>query len=415
MGHNPNLDNDWGGVDWLTAHLEQWATAISLGRPIIAHDESGVLVELLTDGSADKPEPITSGTPEGNKPRSNCGPFHHLLGELVAETFAAEVRIVPNLSTWSPYCLEVRFKYARVPPRQSKSDGRTASSESADPPLVLPVSAAERFIYVRVNQDGSGVDNREVRSFRRALGGYLDPDRLDDPVVDLSGDSSVRDITWQTGTVPRSRCIYWNDECPSEDLRAQLLIALAQLAVIQVDERLTGELGRYLRKNFGTSIRWAVKRHRLTGKQVAERACAQILQNYSFPEHPHGFRLYVKRVLRWPPGAGEAEYQPDFDAGKESYTIPEAAHHLAVSRDTLYRLIRHEKLHAQPGDDELIRIPRAELLKVAAYRLERLRRKREREELQDQQAKSPEAARKAVYRSKGRLPSIGPSTKDTVR
>ena len=418
MGPSPNLDKDWEGVDWLASHLEEWATAISLRRRIIARDETGVIVELLTDGRPDKPEPSTSRKPEGNEPRPTRVPFHHLLGERVAETFAAEVRIIPGLNTRFPYCLEVRFRYARIPPRYGNRDRRAVPSEAANPPLVLPVSAAERVIYVRVNQDGSGVENRDVRSIRRAVGGYLDPDRLDDPVFDLSGGSSVRDITWHLGTVTRSRGIYWNRECRSEDLRAQLLIAMAQLGVIQVDERLTREFEGYLRRTFGTSIKWAARKCELTPTQVAELACAHTLEHYSFPEHPHGFRMYVRKILRRLPGSGGSEYERQFDAfdaAKESYTVPEAAFQLQVSTDTLYRLIRHEKLHAQPGDDELKRIPRAELLKVAAYRLERLKRKRERAELQDQQGKSPEAARKAIYRSRGRLPSIGTSTEDPVR
>jgi len=407
MGHEPDFHKDWDGVEWLASKLREWATEISLGRRITAHDERGGVVELLTDGSADKLEPITSDTPEGNKPRSACRPFHHLLGELVAETFAAEVRIVPNLNTRFPYCLEVRFKYARIPPRYGNRDRRTVPSDAANPPLVLPVSAAERFLYVRVNQDGSGVENRNVRSIRRALGGYLEPDRLDDPVIDLSGDSSVRGITWQTGTVPRSRGIYWNRDCPSEDLRAQLMIAMAQLGVIRVDERLTREFEGYLRRNFWPSIKWAARKCDLTPKQVVELACAHILKHYSFPEHPHGFRLYVKRVLRWPPGTGEAEFQPDFDARKKSYTVPEAAFHLEISKDILYRLIREGKIHVQRGDDGLIRMPWAEFRKVGACRVERLKLKTEREELQNQHGKSYEAARKAVYRKKGRIPRIG--------
>ena len=415
MGHRPNLDNDWEGVNWLASRLEEWARAISLGHPIIAHDEWGVLHQLLTDGDADKPEPIILDASGASRPRAASRPFHDLLGEVVAETYWAEVRIVPNLNAKSPHCLEVRFKYARVPPRYSKGDPQNAAGNAVNPLLVLPVSAAERVIFVRVEQEGSGVDKSKVRSFRRALGGYLDPDRLDDPVVDLSGDSSVRDITWQTGSVPRSRGIYWNEECPSADLRAQLLIAMAQLVVIDVDERLTREFETYLRKNFGTSIKWAARKCDLTPKQVVELACAHMLKHFSFPEHPHGFRMYVKKILRRLPGADGPEFQPTYDRTTESYMVPEAAFQLQVSKDTLYRLIRQERIRGQRGDDGLIRIPRAEVLKVTAYRIEKVQRKEECREFQDQEGKSPEAARKAVYRSRGRLPSIGTSTKDTVR
>jgi excisionase family DNA binding protein len=401
-------DEDWEGVDWLASKLKEWATAISLHHPIITHDEHGGLFQLLTDGGADKPEPIILDVPGANKPRSAGRPFHNLLGNVVAETYHAEVRIVPNLNASSPHCLEVRFKYARVPPRHGKSDGGTASDESANPLLVLPVSAAERLIFVRVDQDGSGVDKREVRSFRRALGGYLDPNCVDAPVLNLSGDVGGPEITWQLGTVPRSRGIYWNEKCHGEDLRPQLLIALAQLGVIQVDERVTVQLERYLRKNFWTSIRWGVKRSGLTGKQVTERACAHILQRYSFPEHPHAFRMYVKRVLCWAAGSSESEYRPQIDTGKEIYTVPEAAATLRVSKDTLYRFIRQKKIHVQ-RDDGLISIPRDEFLKLAVYRRERVERRILRRELQDQQEKSPEAARKAVYRMRGRLDLPGDS------
>ncbi len=228
-------------------------------------------------------------------------------------------------------------------------------------------------------------------------------------MVNLSGDSSPPQIAWQLETVPRSRDICWNENCPSEDLRAQLLIALAQLGVMQVDECLTRELERYLRKNFGSSIKWAVKKHRLTGKQVAERACAEILENYSFAEHPHGFRLYIKQALRWSPGSGEAEYEPQIDTAKESYTVPEAAFHLRVSKDVIYRLIRDGKIAAQPDSDGLMRLPHGELIKVAAYQLEKLKRKKEQEELQNEHNKSYEAARKAVYRKRGRLSLPGDS------
>ena len=408
MGQRLDVCKDWEGLDWLASQLKVWATEISSGHPIIAHDEGGGLFQLLTDGGADKPAPIILDAPGANKPRSAGRPFHNLLGNVVAETYHAEVRIVPNLNASSPHCLEVLFKYARVPPRHGKRDGGTASGKSAIPPLVLPVSAAERLIFVRMNQDSSGVDNREVRSFRRDLGGYLDPDRLDAPVLNLSGDADALEIRWQLGTVPRSRGIYWNEKCPSEDLRPQLLIAMAQLGVIQVDERVTRELERYLRKNFGTSIKSAVKKYSLTAKEVAERSYAHILEHYSFPEHPHAFRMYVKRVLCWAAGSSESEYRPQIDTGKEIYTVPEAAATLRMSKDTLYRFIRQEKIHVQ-RDDGLISIPRDEFLKLAVYRRERVERRRLRRELQDQHEKSPEAARKTVYRMKGRLDLPGDS------
>ena len=398
---------DSEAVDWLASRLEEWATAISQGRPIFALDEGGILVQLLTDGGPDKQEPIVLDMPGANKPRSVCRPFHSLVGTVTGETFSAEVRIVPNFDPKSPYCIEVRFNHARAPQQPHKGDESTKSSESVDHPRILLVSTAERCIYLRVGHDGSGVDNRDVRSFRRALGGYLDPACLDAPKLNLTHEADGPEVTWQLETVPRSRSIYWNEECPSADLRAQLLIALAQLIVVPVDASLTRELERYLLRNFGTSIKWAVKRHRLMGEQVAERACAHILQNYSFPEHPHGFRLYVKLAIRWAPGPSEVEYQPVYDTAKESYTVPEAAFHLEVSKDVVYWLIRQERIHVQRDDAGLIRIPRGEFLKVAAYRLERLRRKRERKELQNQHGKSYEAARKAVYRMKGRIPRIG--------
>ena len=232
----------------------------------------------------------------------------------------------------------------------------------------MPVSAAERLIYVRVDQDSSGVDNREVRSFRRSLGGYLDPDCLDAPKVNLSRDSGLPEITWQLGTEPRRRGICWNEKCPTDDLRAQLLIALAQLGVVQVDESVTRELERYLRKNYGTSIKWTVKKYSLSAKQVAELACAHILEHYSFPEHPHAFRMYVKRILCWAAGSSESEYQPQIDTGKESYTVPEAAATLGMSKDTLYRFIGQKMIHFQRDDDGLISIPRNQFLRLAAYR-----------------------------------------------
>ena len=396
-------DKDWEGVDWLASQLKEWATAISLGHPIIAHDDRGVLFQLLTDGGMRNTEPTIVDAPEGNGPRSAGRPFHHLLGDVVAETYHAEVRIIPNLNVCYPYCLEVRFKYARVPPRHGNSGSGTASVETAIPPLVLPVSAAERLIYVRVDQDGSGVAKRDVRSVRRDLGGYLNPDLLDAPVLNLRGDAGAPDITWQLGSVQRSRGIYWNEKCRSADLRPQLLIALAQLGVVQVDERVVRELSCYLRKNFGISIKLAVNKCQLDAKEIAELACEHILRCYSFPEHPHGFRLYVKLVLRWSPGSGRADYQPEFDASRDSYTVPEAAFQLAVSKDILYRFIRQKRVQSWRSDDGLIRISRAEFLKIEDYQLKKRERMREVEDLRNQHGKSFDAARKAVYRRKGRL------------
>jgi hypothetical protein len=117
--------------------------------------------------------------------------------------------------------------------------------------------------------------------------------------------------------------------------------------------------------------------------------------------------MYVKKILRWLPGSGGSEYQPIYDRAKESYTILEAAYHLEMSKNILYRLIRQGKIHVQRGDDGLIRVPGTELPKVAACRLEKVQRKERCRKLQDQQGKSYEAARKAVYRMKGRIPRIG--------
>lgn len=206
MGHGLDVYKDWEAVDRLASCLEEWAKALSSSLPIQAYDEEGVFYELLTDGRSDKPAPriiSVTGPPPGQRPIS----IHAPLGSVVGKTFAAHARIGPNPNPTSPYCIEVCFDYARIP-------------GMADRPL-LPVSTAERCIYVRVDE-GLAANKGDVRPFRRALGGLLDPSSLDAPIIDLRPDVPEEDgpkVTWQLGMVERSD-IRWNEECPIQDRRA---------------------------------------------------------------------------------------------------------------------------------------------------------------------------------------------------
>ena len=86
-----------------------------------------------------------------------------------------------------------------------------------------------------------------------------------------------------------SRDIYFSPEMPSDDLRAQLIIALVQLRVLSEASEISAWLEKYLRR-----FRMPPCNDR---RSVRNIVAARLLMNWSYPEDFRAFRKYIKRII----------------------------------------------------------------------------------------------------------------------
>lgn len=249
-------------------------------------------------------------------------------------------------------------------------------------------------------------------------------------------------------SVHLGREIYWTEKIPGDDLKAQVVLALAQLGCLTPIPFARDGLAAYVRDTFRVPVPGGVpKNERQQAKAaVALLSADSILNRWSFPEDCRAFRKYVVATVRiaardyfrgsefsepylnfrrgnrdddcpngepsWDPREDEAgswrsslsALGPKPQELKDAMTVEQAAQYLNCSKGYIYRLIREGRIatNAAVGSRKLLREVVARLKEVLAVRRDRQRKCKELET----SGKSLHAARKAILRDLGSAPKI---------
>ena len=96
-----------------------------------------------------------------------------------------------------------------------------------------------------------------------------------------------------------SREIYWTPAIPAEDLRAQVVLALAQLGCIPPIPTGRNLLVHYINHKFRIPIRGLTSSERKQAREaISFWSADEVLNHWSFPEDCRAFRKYVKTRVR---------------------------------------------------------------------------------------------------------------------
>jgi excisionase family DNA binding protein len=228
------------------------------------------------------------------------------------------------------------------------------------------------------------------------------------------------------GLAQLSRIIYWNQQVPVKDIRAQILIALIQLKLVS-DARFSRDLAKYVQ-----SIRKGVSR------DIAWDVTGELLQHWSFPEDFRAFRKYVSTRLRLALRKilvlqaeesliraedlhreirnAESEFEPDDEKGNLEYsrksnapflriadwmTVDDAAFLLGISSSYIFKLIRRGALNKDLRGRR-VKIRKEDIEDIS----KKLTAKKSRQEHQSKLIAAGikyETARKRIYRKLGPL------------
>jgi hypothetical protein len=277
----------------------------------------------------------------------------------------------------------------------------------------------ERFLYLRHDQATRRLEY--PRTWRSLGGSHLRR-------------SHRRKLTF----MELSRDIYWNPKAPSADLRAQVVIVLDQFGLISRRASLRW-LNTYLgqfRVPLGTVGSSANARENVR-KSIRWSTAAHLLDQWCYPEDGRAFRRYVTNRIRLETRAynhtsstfsldneslnrlRQAEdsplqkthsYRSSDDLAQTIGTgnavrvsVSRAAEILGWTRAYLYRLIHQGKVNVTSGKPQSITSD--EIRRLAEIRILKERRGAEEKALQES-GKTPEAARKAIYRKYGRCPGL---------
>jgi hypothetical protein len=228
------------------------------------------------------------------------------------------------------------------------------------------------------------------------------------------------------GLAQLSRIIYWNQQVPAKDIRAQILIALVQLELVS-DARFSRDLAKYVQ-----SVRKGVSR------DIAWDVASELVQHWSFPEDFRAFRKYLSTRLRLALRkfhvlqAEESLIQPEdlhreirnaefeFEAADEKenleysrksnapflriadwIAVDDAVSLLGISPSYIYKLIKRGAIKKDVSSGK-IKIPKNEVENISKKITTKLLRRQLQSESIEAGVKS-ETVRKRIYREFGPL------------
>ena len=164
----------------------------------------------------------------------------------------------------------------------------------------------------------------------------------------------------------RSRDIYWHVNVPIGDLKAQVVVALLQLGLVQRNSDLWNWLVGYIEGafRFRVQVTSQFDRSRIR-KEVALIVTAHVVDHWSFPEDYRAFRKYVAHAIRLGLGAyAETRYSaiasPDMStkiamdvSSKNQMDVGDAALLSDCSPGDVYRWLQERRLQAISTKSEM--------------------------------------------------------------